>query len=74
MSAHTPGRIPEMLRANISTPELLEIMERLERQQRHIQTLREALNELHANTENRQDEPFIGYVRKTCAAALEETK
>lgn len=39
-----------------------------------IQTLREALNELRANCENRQDEPFIGYVRKTCAAALKETK
>ncbi len=35
-----------------------------------IEALREALNEMHANTENRQDEPFIAYIRRTCAAAL----
>jgi hypothetical protein len=29
-----------------------------------------AFRELYANTENRQDEPFVAYVRKTCAAAL----
>ena len=32
--------------------------------------MREAFNELDANCENRQDEPFIAYVRKTARAAL----
>lgn len=30
----------------------------------------EALTEMYANTENRQDEPFIKYVRSTCLSAL----
>lgn len=30
----------------------------------------EALNELDANCENRQDEPFVKYVRQTARAAL----
>ena len=32
--------------------------------------LREALQELDANCENRQDEPFVKYVRQTARAAL----
>lgn len=30
----------------------------------------EALNEMHANTENRQDEPYVAYIRRTCAFAI----
>ena len=46
--------------ANIPKAEFLEIMR--------------AFSEMYANTENRQDEPFVSYVRKTCRTALDNAK